>query len=117
MWDIKVLVATDIASRWLDVSNLSCVVNFDIPGEPETYVHRIWITWRAGKEGLALSMSTKEDTHKVKAIEKLIWESIKLVEDDSYKKEVIPKSKYTMTKAEFKKVKAKQKRHYWKKKK
>lgn len=114
-WFIKVLVATDIASRGLDVSNLSCVVNFDIPGEAETYVHRIWRTWRAWKKWLAISFYTAQDKEKLDNIEKLLWEKIKVITDDSYKKEIIPKSKYKLTKSEFKKVKAKQKKHYPKK--
>lgn len=112
-WYIKVLIATDIASRWLDVSNLSCVVNYDIPNESETYVHRIWRTGRAGKDWLAISFSTEDDIGKVKAIETLIWEKIHVEENDSYKNEIIPKSKYKLTTTEFKQVKAKQKRHYW----
>jgi len=115
-WYIKVLIATDIASRWLDVSDLSCVINFDIPNESETYVHRIWRTGRAGKDWLAISFSTQDDIWKVKAIEELTWEKIEVINDDSYKKEIIPKSKYKLTNKEFKQVKAKQKRHYWKKK-
>lgn len=114
-WDIKVLIATDVASRWLDVSNLSCVINYDIPSESETYVHRIWRTGRAWKTWLAISFSTSEDYKKINDIEKLIWEKIKVIDDNSYKKIIIPKSKYTMTNVEYKKVKAKQKRHYWKK--
>jgi len=115
--EIKVLVATDIASRWLDISSLSCVINYDIPRESETYVHRIWRTGRAWKEGLAISFWTKADSNKIKEIEKLIWKEIWIIDDNKYKKEEIPKSKYTLTTSEFKKVKAKQKRHYWSKKK
>lgn len=111
-WEIKVMVATDIASRGLDVSNLSCVVNRDIPGEPETYVHRIWRTGRAWKEGLSISFMTAEDKEKIRAIERLLWNKIPIETDTSYKSEVIPKSKYKMTNAEFKKEKKAQRKAY-----
>ena len=53
--DIRVLVATDIAARGLDINDLTCVVNYDLPNIPETYVHRIGRTGRAGRDGLAIS--------------------------------------------------------------
>lgn len=114
--NIKVLVATDIASRWLDVSNLSCVVNYDIPSEPETYVHRIWRTWRAWKKWLAITFCTSFDTDKMKAIESLIWQTIEVVTDESHKEERVQKWKSEKTKIINAKnaPRSKKKRHYWK---
>lgn len=96
-WKIKVLVATDIASRWLDVNNLSCVINYDIPWDAETYVHRIWRTGRAWKDGLAISFCTSYDKDKFKSIKKLIWQTIEIVQDESYKNELVPKGKSEKT--------------------
>lgn len=89
-WSIKVLVATDIASRWLDVHDLSCVINYNIPADPETYVHRIGRTARAGKDGNAISFCIDHDQDKFELIEKLIWKKIKVVEDKQYLDQVIP---------------------------
>ncbi len=63
------LVATDVAARGLDINNLAAVVNYDLPHNAETYVHRIGRTGRAGKEGLALSLYGDREGHKIKAIE------------------------------------------------
>lgn len=116
-WKIKVLVATDIASRWLDVNNLSCVVNYDLPWESETYVHRIWRTGRAWKDGLAISFCTSYDKVKLSNIEKLIWQKIEVINDDSYKNERVPKGKSEKTKKinDKNKPKSRKKRHYGKK--
>ncbi|MEZ7883999.1 MAG: DEAD/DEAH box helicase [Bacteroidales bacterium] len=72
----KVLVATDIASRGIDISDLECVINYDIPNIPETYVHRIGRTGRAGQSGVALSFCDKEEKPYIKSIEKLISKKI-----------------------------------------
>lgn len=90
-WEIKVLVATDIASRWLDINNLSCVVNYNIPSDPETYVHRIWRTARAWKKGIAISLCIDHDEANFQNIEKLIWQKIEVIDDKSYQDEVISK--------------------------
>ena len=115
-WDIKVLVATDIASRGLDVSDLSCVINYDLPWDSETYVHRIWRTGRAGKKWLAISFCTPQDNEKLKGIESLIWKTLQVVEDDSYKSEIVPKWKSEKTVRLNKKnqLRGKKKRHYGK---
>jgi ATP-dependent RNA helicase RhlE len=68
----RVLVATDIAARGIDVDNISHVINFDLPNEPETYVHRIGRTGRAGQEGIALSFCSGEERPFLSAIERLI---------------------------------------------
>ncbi len=61
----RVLVATDVAARGLDIDELSCVINCDLPSDAETYVHRIGRTGRAGKEGLAFSLVTEEEEYLV----------------------------------------------------
>ena len=116
-WKIKVLIATDIASRWLDVNNLSCVVNYDLPWDAETYVHRIWRTGRAWKDWLAISFCTSYDKEKISNIEKLIWKKIEIINDDSYKNEIVPKGQSEKIKKinDKNKPKSRKKRHYWKK--
>jgi superfamily II DNA/RNA helicase len=74
--DIKTLVATDIAARGLDVAGISHVVNFDLPNVPETYVHRIGRTARAGANGVAISLCDTEGAGLLHDIEKLIRKSI-----------------------------------------
>ena len=66
---IRVLVATDVAARGLDIEGLDLVVNFELPFQPEIYIHRIGRTGRAGKAGLAVSLVGPQDRAKVKAIE------------------------------------------------
>jgi ATP-dependent RNA helicase RhlE len=73
---IRVLVATDIAARGIDIDSLSHVINFDIPNVPETYVHRIGRTGRAGASGTAISFCEQEERAYVKDIEKLIGKKI-----------------------------------------
>ena len=66
---VNVLIATDVAARGLDIDDVTHVVNYDIPDNPEDYVHRIGRTARAGKEGRAITFVAKEEQHLVKAIE------------------------------------------------
>lgn len=73
---IKVLVATDIAARGIDIDELSHVVNFDLPNVPETYVHRIGRTGRAGATGAAISFCSMEEKPFLRDIEKLIRKTI-----------------------------------------
>jgi ATP-dependent RNA helicase RhlE len=73
---LRVLVATDIAARGIDVDRLSHVINFEIPEVAETYVHRIGRTGRAGKGGIAISFCTEEEMPYVRSIQKLINKSI-----------------------------------------
>ncbi|MFC1750591.1 DEAD/DEAH box helicase, partial [Pseudomonadota bacterium] len=70
--DVVVLVATDIAARGIDVNQLPCVVNLDLPDVPEDYVHRIGRTGRAGTAGLAVSLVSDEESKKLQAIERVI---------------------------------------------
>jgi ATP-dependent RNA helicase RhlE len=69
---IRTLVATDIAARGIDVDGISHVVNYDLPNEPETYVHRIGRTARAGADGIAISLCSADEAAYLRAIEKLI---------------------------------------------
>ena len=82
--ETRVLVATDIAARGIDVEELSHVINFDVPNVPETYVHRIGRTGRAGLGGVALSFCDEEEKAYLKDIEKLISKSIPVIEDHPY---------------------------------
>jgi ATP-dependent RNA helicase DeaD len=67
-----ILVATDVASRGLDIPNVSHVINYDIPDDPEAYVHRIGRTARAGKEGIAVTFVTPRERNLLQTIERLI---------------------------------------------
>jgi len=86
--EIKVLVATDIAARGIDVSGLSLVVNFDLPNVPETYVHRIGRTGRANASGIALSFCNLEERPYLKDIQKLIGKEIAPVEEHPFANEI-----------------------------
>ena len=76
---ITVLAATDIAARGIDIDSLQLVVNHDLPNEPETYVHRIGRTGRAGTSGKAISFCEIEEKNQLKDIEKLIGQKIPVV--------------------------------------
>lgn len=76
---IRVLVATDIASRGIDVDKLSHVINFEMPEQAETYVHRIGRTGRAGESGVALSFCDRDEMDYLKDINKLIKKTIEVV--------------------------------------
>ena len=73
---VQVLVATDIAARGLDISELPHVVNFELPHVPEDYVHRIGRTGRAGSSGEAVSLVSRDERDRLRAIEKLLGKSI-----------------------------------------
>ena len=77
--DIRVLVATDIAARGIDIDGISHVINFEIPNVPETYVHRIGRTARAGATGIAISMCEAEERPFLVDIERLIRQNIRVV--------------------------------------
>ncbi|MBC7658175.1 MAG: ATP-dependent RNA helicase DbpA [Chitinophagaceae bacterium] len=66
---VRVLIATDVAARGIDVADLDLVVNYDLPQKPETYVHRIGRTGRAGRKGLAISFAGPRESHRVASIE------------------------------------------------
>ncbi len=81
---IQILVATDIASRGIDVDKLSHVINFEIPETPEAYVHRIGRTGRAGESGTALSFCTEDEMDYMKQIRKLIRKDPEIYESHPY---------------------------------
>ncbi len=82
--EIPVLVATDVAARGLDISNLPYVVNYDMPGIPENYVHRIGRTGRAGVSGIAVSLVSQDDRLHLQAIEQLLKQKIPVEKVDGY---------------------------------
>jgi len=71
-WAIKILVATDVAARWIDVNNLTHVVNYSLPDNPEVYTHRIWRTGRAGNKWEAISFVDRKDSRMLSWIERTI---------------------------------------------
>ncbi|MEM9528903.1 MAG: C-terminal helicase domain-containing protein, partial [Bacteroidota bacterium] len=82
--DTNVLVATDIAARGIDIDELSHVVNYDLPNVPETYVHRIGRTGRAGASGKALSFCDSEERAYLRDIQKTINQKIPVVENHPF---------------------------------
>jgi len=80
----RVLVATDIAARGIDVDDLEYVINFEIPNISETYVHRIGRTGRAGANGTAISFCDAEEKAYLRDIEKLITKAIRVIDDHPY---------------------------------
>jgi len=81
---IRVLVATDVAARGLDIEELIYVINFELPNSPEDYVHRIGRTGRAGTEGLAHSLVSKEENKLLVGVEKLLKAKIKIEEINGF---------------------------------
>lgn len=82
--NIEILIATDIAARGLDISDLAYVINYDIPNISETYVHRIGRTGRAGQSGISTSFCDFEEKAYLKDIEKLINKKIEVIDDHAY---------------------------------
>lgn len=82
--EIRVLVATDIAARGIDVEELSHVINYDLPNVPETYVHRIGRTGRAGASGLAISFCDQEEKEFLRDIQKLIKKNVPVVAEHPF---------------------------------
>ena len=81
---VRVLVATDIAARGIDIDQLPCVFNYNLPDVPETYVHRIGRTGRAGHEGIAISFCQFDEQEELKGIEKLLGRKISVVADHPF---------------------------------
>jgi ATP-dependent RNA helicase RhlE len=109
--ELRVLVATDIAARGIDIDKLQYVINFDIPNIAETYVHRIGRSGRAGEDGMAISICEPEENAFVKEIEKLTKQKINVVEDHPF-----PQTDKKMTAAEkrlFEKEKQEKKREFF----
>lgn len=109
--DLRVLVATDIVARGIDIDKLKYVINYNIPNESESYVHRIGRSGRAGEEGIAISISEPEENIFVRDIEKLIKQKIEIVKDHPF-----PQTDKPMTAAEKKawnKEKAKKRQEFF----
>lgn len=103
---IRVLVATDIAARGIDVENITHVVNYDLPNEPETYVHRIGRTARAGAEGDAVSFCSGEEMGYLRDIERLIRQKIPVDTNHPFhviEKETKPEAPGSRRRGSFKK--------------
>jgi len=109
--ELRVLVATDIAARGIDIDKLRYVINYDIPNVSETYVHRIGRSGRAGEDGIAISICEPEENAYVKDIEKLIKQKINVVNDNPF-----PQTDKPMTdseKKEWEKEKQKRKKEFF----
>ena len=81
---VTILIATDVAARGIDITNVDAIINFDIPNVPETYVHRIGRTGRAGKSGIAFSFCSPDENNYIKDIEVLLEKSIKVIDEHPY---------------------------------
>lgn len=109
--NIRVLVATDIAARGIDIDKLKYVINYDIPNIAETYVHRIGRSGRAGEDGISISICEPEENAYIKDIERLINQKIELVRDHPF-----PQTEKPMTereKREFEKEKQRRKQEFF----
>ncbi|MDF1699307.1 MAG: DEAD/DEAH box helicase [Saprospiraceae bacterium] len=95
--DVRVLVATDIAARGIDIDKLQYVINYEVPNMPETYVHRIGRSGRAGENGTAISMCEPEENIDLTNIQKLIGNKIEVAENEKF-----PQTDKPMTEAEKK---------------
>jgi ATP-dependent RNA helicase RhlE len=82
--EIRVLIATDIAARGIDIDELSHVINYELPNTPETYVHRIGRTGRAGLSGIALSFCDIEEKEYLRDIQKLIAKQVPVIENHPF---------------------------------
>ena len=106
---IKVLVATDIAARGIDIDELSHVFNNDLPEVPETYVHRIGRTGRAGNNGTAISFCSSDEMQQLKDIQKLIGKQIPVIENHNYVSDLATIAQYQAKAKVAEKEKAKKK--------
>ncbi len=86
---IRILVATDVAARGLDIETLPHVVNFDLPNVPEDYVHRIGRTGRAGQEGIAISLVCRDEQEYLEKIEKLLKQKVRVERIEGFQMEDI----------------------------
>jgi ATP-dependent RNA helicase RhlE len=89
----RVLIATDIAARGIDIDEISHVINYEVPNVAESYVHRIGRTARAGSEGIAISLCDAEERSFIRDIEKLIGKPIPVVKDQPYHSEQVANSR------------------------
>lgn len=106
---IRVLVATDIAARGIDVDDVSHVFNYDLPNEPETFVHRIGRTARAGKDGVAIAFCAPDEEQDLRAIEKLT--RVKIPEGDKSIFEKLPPPQKETPESELRNARGRHQRH------
>ncbi len=85
--NLRVLVATDVAARGIDVDNITLVINYNLPEDPRNYIHRIGRTARAGKSGMAISFAVENDIRQLNNIESSIGQVIPVVTDQPFHKE------------------------------
>lgn len=109
--EVRVLVATDIAARGIDIDKLKHVINYDIPNQPETYVHRIGRSGRAGEEGVAISICEPEENEFFTDVEKLIKLKIPVEADNPYPQTEKPMN--ATQKKEAEKVKQRRKQEFF----
>ena len=109
--EIRVLVATDIAARGIDIDKLKYVINYDIPNIAETYVHRIGRCGRAGDEGISISICEPEENAYIKDIEKLIDQKIDVIKDNPYPQTEKPMN--AKERKEFEKEKNRRKQEFF----
>lgn len=109
--EIRVLVATDIAARGIDIDKLKFVINYDIPNIAETYVHRIGRSGRAGDEGNSISLCEPEENEFIRDIEKLINKKIEVIKDNPFPQTDKPMS--SAEKKEFEKEKNRRKQEFF----
>ena len=91
------LVATDVAARGLDITNLDAVINYGLPNNPETYTHRIGRTGRAGKKGIALNIFTERDHYKLDEIEESLNQSVEILDLENFPESELNISPLTTT--------------------
>ncbi|AEH00052.1 DEAD/DEAH box helicase [Lacinutrix sp. 5H-3-7-4] len=113
--EVNILIATDVAARGIDIENVDAVINFDMPNVPETYVHRIGRTGRAGNTGMAYSFCSADEKEYIKTIQQLINLQLDIVEDHPYPLD--PKAKPQVHKKQGSKYKKGRKSEASKKKK
>ena len=109
--EIKILVATDIAARGIDIDKLKHVINYDIPNVAETYVHRIGRSGRAGDKGVAISICEPEENAYIKDIEKLIKKRINVIDNHSYPQTDMPMN--AQQKKDFEKEKQRKRQEFF----
>ena len=91
------LVATDVAARGLDITDLDAVINYGLPNNPETYTHRIGRTGRAGKKGIALNIFTERDHYKLDEIEESLNQSVEILDLENFPESELNISPLTTT--------------------
>ncbi|MFV9550574.1 DEAD/DEAH box helicase [Algibacter sp. PT7-4] len=118
--EVNILIATDVAARGIDINDLDAVINFDLPNIPETYVHRIGRTARAGNIGIAYSFCSADEKNYIKTIQQLIGLQLDIIEEHPYPldpkaKPIIHKSNKTGSKHKKgrKSIASKKKKKRW----